>query len=97
VATERVSVELFHVANHAGTNRIQVDVTHQLQQIGVLLAQNRFVTILEEHAVSTATAVESYSVAGQQPSHHKRYGNKTRAQEQMYVIAHQCPSIAGCG
>ena len=41
-----------------------MNITHQLQEIGVFLAKNGFVTILEEMAVTAVPPIEGNGISG---------------------------------
>jgi hypothetical protein len=54
----------------ACSNRIQVDVPDEFQQIGVFLTDNGFKTVLEEVAAPVMTKVEFDGIPGQEALHH---------------------------
>lgn len=68
-----------------------MDVPNQLQQIGVLVADDGFVTILEKMAGALVAQVEDHGVAGQQSPHDLGEGALIRPQQQMEVVVEQRP------
>ena len=58
-----------HIDNEFGPQWIQMDVTHQLQQVGVFLTQYGFIPVLKQVTGTPVTSVETNGVAGQQPPH----------------------------
>jgi hypothetical protein len=91
-----MSFKLFHVLYEAGSKWVKMNVTHQFQQVDVLLAQNRLVAVLEEVAVSTVSAVIPKGVTGQKPSHDRRDGNCSGPEQEVKMIGNKCPGIATC-
>ena len=75
-----------------------MDVTHQFQEIAVLLAEDGFVTILEQMPVAAMAAVVSCGMSGQQTPHHGGYWNAASAQQEMEMVGNQGPGVtAGIG
>ena len=48
MTTKRVFPQGIHIRNQFGPQRIQMNVAHQFEQIGIFLAQDRFVPVLEQ-------------------------------------------------
>jgi hypothetical protein len=46
-----------------------MDVTDEFQKVGIFLAQNGFIAVLKEVAMSLIFPVEAYSVSCEQPPH----------------------------
>jgi len=46
-----------------------VDVAHQLQQIGILLAEDGFVSVLKEGAVAAMASIVGEGITGEEPPH----------------------------
>ena len=72
-----------------------MDVTGQLKQVWILLAENRPVAIREEMSVAPVSPVEGHRVPGQEPPHHRGDGNSACSQEEMNVIGKKGPGVAG--
>jgi hypothetical protein len=72
-----------------------VNIPNQFPQIGVFLADNRFVPILEEVPVAFVPPIETDRIPGKQSSHQARKGHRPRAEKKVSVIWHQDPRIAG--
>jgi hypothetical protein len=64
-----IPVQLPQILNHPSSQRIQVNVSHEFQQVRILLANNRFVTILEEVATPLMSLIEINGMPGQQTLH----------------------------
>jgi hypothetical protein len=74
-----------------------VDITDQLKEIGVFLAEDRFIPILEEVTMSPMAAVVSDGVTGEKSSHHHGDGDRACPKQEVNVIRKQDPGIAGSG
>jgi hypothetical protein len=88
-----VRVEGLHVLNKAGTDRIKVDVAHQFQEVRLLVAQNRFVSVLKEMARSSVTPVMGDGVSGKEATHHLGDRNEAGLQKQMKMVGQKHPGI----
>jgi hypothetical protein len=73
-----------------------MDVSHQLEEIGILLAENRLVPIMKEVAVPPVPVVEDDGVTREKTSHHGGDGHATRLEKQMDMVRHESPSETGC-
>jgi hypothetical protein len=73
---------------------IQMNITDQFKQVGVFLADDRFVAILKEMPRSFVLEVEDNRVTGQKTPH--EYGKLCRpwAEQQMEMIGHERPGKA---
>jgi hypothetical protein len=75
-----------------------MNVSDQFQEIGILLTQNGFVTILEEMAISAVPPVKGNGISGQKPPHKCSQGNLTGLQQQVEVTGENAPGqTAGLG
>ena len=75
-----------------------MDIADEFQQIGIFLAQNRFVPVLEQVAHPVVAPIEVYGVTGEQFFHQGRNGNVAGSQQQMEMIWDQGPGeAAGAG
>ena len=72
-----------------------MNISDQLQQICLLLAEDRFVPVLKQMTMSLVTPVESYCISGQQSPHHRGYRHGPSLQEEMCVIWDQRPGKTG--
>jgi hypothetical protein len=70
-----------------------MDIPHQFEQVGILLAQNRFVPVLEQMAMALMAAVETDGVSGQKPAHNGGKGGTAGSQQQMKMVGDQCPRV----
>jgi hypothetical protein len=71
-----------------------MDVADQFEEIGVLLADDRFVTVLEEMARALVAEIEIDGIAGQEPAHEEGQTGPARTEQQMNVVGHQRPGEA---
>jgi hypothetical protein len=78
VTASRVAPERFNILDDTGPERIQMNVTHQLEQVRLLFTQNGFVSVLKQDTVPTLPAVELQCVTGQQPAHEAADGTPSR-------------------
>jgi hypothetical protein len=72
-----------------------MDVAHQLQQIGILLAEDGFITVLEKMPAAPVAPVEAHHIPGEQPLHDSRYRHIPGPQQQMEMVRHEGPGITG--
>ena len=72
-----------------------MDVAHQLQQIGILLAEDGFITVLEKMPVAPVTAVEARRITGEQPLHNNRYRHIPGSEQQVKVVRHEGSGVTG--
>jgi len=54
----RVSVQAPYILNQFSSDRIQVDVAHQFQKIGVFLADDRFIAVLKQLTMTVVPVVK---------------------------------------
>ena len=71
-----------------------MDVSHQCQEIGFLLADDRFVTILKEVAIPPMAAVERNGMPGHQTTHHLSQMNAPTPEQKVKVVRKQGPRVA---
>ncbi len=74
-----------------------MDITDQLKEIGIFLAEDRFIPILEEVAMSPVAAVIGDGVTGEKSSHHRGDRDRACPKQEVNVIRKQDPGIAGSG
>jgi hypothetical protein len=48
-----------------------MNIAHQLQQIGIFLTQNGFISVLKQMAKTAVTAVVIDNITGQKPLHNQ--------------------------
>ena len=66
------SAQFFHIPYNSRTDRIKMDISHQLQEIDIFLAQDGFETVLEQVSVTPVPSVIPNRIAGQKPPHNCR-------------------------
>jgi hypothetical protein len=71
-----------------------MDVAHQLQQIGILLAEDEFITVLKKMPAAPVATVEAYRIPGKQPLHDRRYRHISGPQ-QVEMVRHEGPCVTG--
>lgn len=89
-----ILVELVHVLNHRGAQGIEVDVAHQLKQVGIVLAGQGFVAVLKKVSGALMATVEADGMAGQQPTHENAQIGAFGAQQEMGMVGNQGPGKA---
>ena len=72
-----------------------MNVTDEFDEIGVFLAENRLIAVLEELTVTVMSLIEDDRVTGEEAGHDRMEGNRARLQEQMGVIAEERPCVTG--
>jgi hypothetical protein len=80
-----------------GPEGIEVNITHQFQEIRILLAENGFVSVLKERAVSSVAPIVGDGIAGEQPPHEGGQRDATGSHQKVRVVGEQGPSKAGSG
>jgi hypothetical protein len=85
---------LGEVLRQSGPQRIEVDVTDQLQEVGVLLADDGLIAILEEMARPVVSQVEINGVPGKEPAHERPETGHAWPEQKVNVIGHQRPGEA---
>lgn len=70
-----------------------MDVAHQFQQVRLLVAQNRFVSVLKEMARPSVTPVVGDGVSGEEATHHLRDRNEAGLQKEMKMVGQKHPGI----
>jgi hypothetical protein len=95
VTTPGITVELFYVRYHFSAHGIEVDIPDQSQEIVVFIAEDGFVTILEEMPGSAIATIEIQGVPGEQFSHDSGDAGRAALEKKVYVIVHQDPGIDG--
>jgi hypothetical protein len=73
-----------------------VDVADKFQEIGILLAENRFITVLKQMTMTIVSSVEGHSIARQESSHYRRYGYRACKKEEVDVGGDQGPTMTTC-
>jgi hypothetical protein len=86
VAGERIRLQCSQIVYDSGPQRVEVDIGHQLPEISVFFAENRFVAVLKKAPVGAMPAVESHRIAGQKPAHARGDWTVSGAQKQVGVI-----------
>jgi hypothetical protein len=85
--------QLFEVFHQAGTQRIEVNVSDKLKQIGIFFTQDGLVAVLKELTVPAVAAIESDRI----PRKHSSYDTGNRdgpcSEEEVGMVWNQRPSI----
>jgi hypothetical protein len=90
----RVSIQVTQLFYHIRTQRIQVNVTHQLQQVGIRVAEYGFVAVLKYVTTAAMMAVVVTGVTSQQRRHQFGQGLIPHTDQQVIVIGHHRPCQA---
>lgn len=72
-----------------------MNVSNEFQEIGIFLAEDRLVAVLEKMAMPPVTQIKGDCIAGQKPAHQSGDRSSSGSQEEMKVIGEKRPSIAG--
>ena len=70
-----------------------MDITDQLQEIGFIFANDRFVAILKEMPISPVAAVEGDGITGHETSHGPAQMNIFASEQEMKMVWKQRPRI----
>jgi len=86
-----IPVKGTHFAHRTDTKRIQVDVSDQLQKIGVFFAHYRLVPILKKMATPMVPPIEGNGISGEQTPHEIRQFSLPRPQQEVDMVPHDGP------
>ena len=64
-----VFVEFFEILRQFCTQRVEMDIADEFQEIRVFFAHNGFVSVLEEVAVAFVAFIEGYCISGHEAAH----------------------------
>jgi len=73
-----------------------MNVSYELEEVGVLLTEERFIAVLKQVAMSSVTSIISYSITGQEPPHESGQWRGTSAQQKMHMVGQERKSKATC-
>ena len=76
-----------------GRKWIQVDVSNELQEVGLVLAQDRLEPILEQVPGPVMATIEVRRITGEQRSHRATQRLCNRPEQEMHVVRHQSPRV----
>lgn len=93
----REGVQGIQIGNQLGAEGIEVDVAHQLQEIGILLAEDGLVSVLEERAESSVAPIVGDGIAREEPSHEGRKRDEAGPKQEVGMVEQQGPGITGGG
>ncbi len=89
-----VAVESGEIRYQTGPQRIKVDVADQFEEIGILLADDRFVPVLKKLARPMMLPVEIEGVAGKESAHEGSQTGLPGQEQQVHMVGHQRPGKA---
>ena len=96
MAAVAITLEFFKVGDELCTQRVEVNITDQLQQIRLLLAKDRFIPVLKQMAVPLVPAIMGHRITGKQPAHDRGDWNRASDQQQVEMVRNQRPSKTRC-
>jgi hypothetical protein len=67
--TVRITIQSIQIIHDLCPQGIQMDIPDQFLQIGIFLAYDGFVSILEKLAMTLVPSIVGHCIAGKQPSH----------------------------
>jgi hypothetical protein len=74
-----------------------MDIANQFLQVGILLADDGFVAILKQMAITDMATIEIDHISGEESPHAGGQGVLFGLAEEMEVIGEERPSIEGQG
>ena len=87
-----VAVKFAKGVDNSGIQWIKVDVVHQLQQVGIGIAKDRMIAILEQMSGPLMAAIKSDGMPGEQTVQDRRQTGSAETHQQRKVIGHLRPS-----
>ena len=91
------AVQCSQLADHPAAQGVQVAVPHHLHPVQLLLAEDGRIAVLHEGAVAAVPPIEGARVPREEAAHHRREGHPRGLEQQMRVIGHERPRVAGRG
>jgi hypothetical protein len=86
MATVAILAELLEVPDNTGPKWVEVDVAHQLEQIGVFFTKKRLAPVLEELTMSAMATIELLCMAGQHAPHDGGERYRAGSQQEVRVL-----------
>jgi hypothetical protein len=77
VTAKGVFVQGLNVFCQPCTDGIQMNVSYQFKQVGVLLTQYGLIAVLKQMPTPAVAPVVGNGISGQQSSHHRRNGHSS--------------------
>lgn len=90
-----VGIQFLDPRHYTGPNRIEVNIAHQLLEVGVFLTNYGFISILKKMAVASVAEVKADSVSRKEPCHDGCKGNESCPKEEMGVVGDEHPCVTG--
>ena len=84
-----------HVLDNASTQRIEVNVSGQLQKIRIVLTNYGLVSVLEKMAIPFVPAIEIHYISSEEFSHAGSQGPTPGPHKKVKVIWYEDPCING--
>jgi hypothetical protein len=94
VAALCVPAQFIDTLHQARPNRVEVNIAHQFQEIGFLLALDRSETVLEKVVVSPVGPIIPQRINGQQTPHQRGDRYRPASEKEVKVVRNQHPRIA---
>jgi len=85
--------QIFRCGNNAGAEGIEMDIPHEFQEIGFLLAEDGLVAVLEEMTRSPVAPVVRDGVSREKAPHHLRERRLSGFEEKMEVVRDKGESV----
>ncbi len=89
-----ICIGLIHVGYNASAQGIEMDVTHQFEQIGIFLTQCGFIPVLKKMARSVVSPLMGYRITDQKPSHQSRNRYDSGSEQHVKVVVQYRPCQA---
>jgi len=96
MARPRVGPKGAEIRHKPGAERVEVDIAHQVFEVGILLTDNRFIAVLKEMSGTFVPAIKTGGVSGQKSCHNRRQRHCTGAKQQVCVFCKEHPCVTDC-
>jgi hypothetical protein len=93
MAAVSISIQFFKRLDNSRSQRVEVNVARQLQEIDLFLAKNRLVAVLKQMPASMAAPVKASGITAQQAAHNGGDGNIAGFDQQVKMVGNQCPGV----
>ena len=93
MSREGIALKCLEVRYQSGPQRVQMDVSNEFEEVGLILADDRFEAPLKEMTGPAVSAVEAPPVTGQQRPHQVAERPSAGAYQKMGMVGDQRPSV----
>jgi hypothetical protein len=79
-------MQSFQITNNLCPQRIQMNIPDQFLQIGIFLAYDGLISVLEKLTVALVPPIIRYRISGKQSSHESGNTSRTASEQKMGMI-----------